>query len=317
MKPSSNPTIQVAEALRPATLTFAPITLNDIPRIHSILRNNTTRSCDFSLGGIFMWIDYFGYEYSIVDNTLFIKGLSEDAARQTSFTVPVGRKPLSESVEMVKQYCRDNDLEPLFSAVPEPLVEPLQQLGARAVTELTDWADYIYKATDLATLTGKRYNKKRNHVNRFICDNPDWRLEMIDDTNLDELSAFFANLDIESAKADPAMAEFERQQTAEVIRNYHRYPFVGGILRDQQGSIVAFTIGEVYGDTLILHIEKMRHDVAGAGESINKFFASEMLRQRPELRYINREDDAGDPGLRYAKESYHPAYLLKKYNVMM
>ena len=317
MKPASNPTIQIAEATRPANLDFQPITLNDLPRIYAILRNNTTRSCDFTLGGIYMWIDYFGYEYAIVDNTLFIKGLSEDAARQTSFTVPVGRMPLSEAVETVRRYCRANNLEPLFSAVPESMVEPLQQLGATAVSELPDWADYIYNASDLATLTGKRYNKKRNHVNRFMADNPDWHLDMIDDTNLDELSAFFSTLDIESAKADPAMAEFERQQTAEVIRNYHRYPFVGGILRDQHGSIVAFTIGEIYGDTLILHIEKMRHDVAGAGESINKLFAAEMLRQRPELRYINREDDAGDPGLRYAKESYHPAYLLKKFNVMM
>ncbi len=317
MEPKSNPTIQVAVAERVANLDFKPITLNDIPRIQAILRNNTTRSCDFTLGGIFMWIGYFGYEYAIADGTLFIKGLSEDSSRQTSFTVPVGRMPLDEAVETVREYCRQNDLEPLFSAVPESMVDSLQALGAKTVTELTDWADYIYNASDLATLTGKRYNKKRNHVNRFMTDNPDWRLDMIDDTNLDELRAFFHNLDIESAKADPAMAEYEREQTADVLDNYHRYPFVGGILRDQHGAIVAFTIGEVYGDTLILHIEKMRHDVAGAGESINKLFAAEMLRQRPELKYINREDDAGDPGLRYAKESYHPAFLLKKFNVMM
>lgn len=317
MQTSSNPTIQVAERVRTQVLDFKPVSLNDIPRIQAVLRGNTTRSCDFSLGGIFMWIDYFGYEYDIVDGTLFIKGLSEDSSRQTSFTVPIGRMPLADSVEMVKQYCRDNNLEPLFSAVPESLVEPLQQLGASSVTELADWADYIYNATDLASLTGKRYNKKRNHVNRFMADNPDWALEMIDDSNLDELRSFFRTLDIDSVKADPAMAEFERQQTAEVLDNYHRYPFVGGVLRDQHGAIVAFTVGEVYGDTLILHIEKMRHDIAGAGESINKLFAAEMLRQRPEIRYINREDDAGDPGLRYAKESYHPAFLLKKFNVMM
>ena len=65
----------------------------------------------------------------------------------------------------------------------------------------------------------------------------------------------------------------------------------------------------------MIHIEKMNHEVAGAGETINKLFAAEMLHRHPGLRYINREDDAGDPGLRYAKESYHPLRLLRKFNV--
>ena len=80
---------------------------------------------------------------------------------------------------------------------------------------------------------------------------------------------------------------------------------------------MAFTAGETVGDTLILHIEKMRHDISGAGEAINKLFAERMLSAHPEIVYINREDDSGDPGLRYAKESYHPEFKLRKYNVLM
>ncbi len=40
-----------------------------------------------------------------------------------------------------------------------------------------------------------------------------------------------------------------------------------------------------------------------------------MKEKYPEIRFINREDDAGDIGLRMAKESYHPIEILKKYNV--
>ena len=61
----------------------------------------------------------------------------------------------------------------------------------------------------------------------------------------------------------------------------------------------------------------MNHDVAGAGETINKLFAEMMTNRHPEIIYINRQEDVGDPGLRHAKESYHPLKLLDKYNVMM
>lgn len=302
---------------RPQELFFSPMEPGDIRRLTPILHSSRSRSCDFTAGGIFMWVDYFGYESCVVDNTLFIRGLSEDFSRQPSFSLPVGRIPLPECMDMIRQYCAEHGVLPFFSAVPEDRLEDLTALGAESVEELSDWADYIYRATDLATLAGKRFNKKRNHVNRFIADNPGWRLDPLDDTTLPDTIRFFDSLDIESEKSDPAMAEFEREQCMTVLRNFANYPFEGAVLRDGNGDIVAFTAGETVGDTLILHIEKMRHDISGAGEAINKLFAERMLSAHPEIVYINREDDSGDPGLRYAKESYHPEFKLRKYNVLM
>lgn len=304
--------IAVATSRRPLELCFRPIDFDALPIINSFLQRECSRSCDYSIGGIYMWIDYFNYEYCIVADTLFIKGLSEDASRRPSFAVPIGSLPLCDAVDAVKAYCRRHGVEPLFSAVPDDKLDALCALGASEVTPLDDWADYIYTATDLATLTGKHYNKKRNHVNRFMTDNPHWTLEPLEDRALADADAFFAAL---AADSDDVMAEYERRQCADVLRHYGRYPFEGAVLRDESGAVVAFTAAEVIGDTLVIHIEKMDHEVAGAGETINKLFAAEMLRRHPGLRYINREDDAGDPGLRYAKESYHPLRLLRKFNV--
>lgn len=301
----------------PRQLSFEPVTAADMSSVAPLLRRSGSRSCDFTAGGIFLWIQYFGYEQCIVDDTLFLKGLSEDISRRPSFALPVGKIPLTESVDMVRAYCRRHGLPPLFSAVPEDRLQDLAALGATEINELTDWADYIYLASDLATLTGKRYNKKRNHVHRFEADNPGCRLEPLDSTSLAEAIDFFERLGIESEKADPAMAEFEREQVLDVLRNYGDYPFEGAVLRDGHGRIVAFTAGEVIGDTLVLHIEKMEHSISGAGETINNYFARYMLARHPEIVYINREDDSGDPGLRYAKQSYHPAMKLRKYNVLL
>lgn len=308
----NTPQIAVATVRRPLELCFKPVDFDALSIINSFLQRERSRSCDYSIGGIYMWIDFFNYEYCVIADTLFIKGLSEDSSRRPSFAVPVGSLPLRDAVEAVKAYCRARGVEPLFSAVPDDKLEALQALGATEVEPLDDWADYIYTATDLASLTGKHYNKKRNHVNRFMTDNPHWSLEPLEGRALADADAFFANL---AADSDDVMAEYERRQCADVLRHYDKYPFEGAVLRGEDGSVVAFTAAEVIGDTLVIHIEKMNHDIAGAGETINKLFAAEMLRRHPQIRYINREDDAGDPGLRYAKMSYHPLRLLRKYNV--
>ena len=172
----------------------------------------------------------------------------------------------------------------------------------------------MYDAKALATLSGKALAKKRNHVNRFIADNPNYVLEPLTATNIAEVKEFLASRPL-GEKADTETAFYELAQCMQVLRSYNAYPFEGGVLRGEDGRICAFTIGEIINDTIYLHIEKADHTVAGAGEAINKLFAAEMLLRHPHLRYINREEDAGDPGLRYAKESYHPAMLLKKFNV--
>jgi len=40
-----------------------------------------------------------------------------------------------------------------------------------------------------------------------------------------------------------------------------------------------------------------------------------MLETYSRLVYVNRQDDAGDPGLRAAKESWRPVMMLPKFNV--
>lgn len=296
-------------------LSFQPVGLEDISIIKSYLSHAATRSCDFSVGGILIWKDLFKYEYCVCEDTLFIKSLCEDRSGRQAFLVPVGSLPLYRSIELLKEYCTRCKIPMILTAVPEDLLDEILLFAPLKIKELEGWADYIYDAQALATLSGKHYNKKRNHVNRFIADNPDYTLESISSDNLKEIQDFFSTLGIESIKADEDMADFEWNCCAETLKNYKLYGFEGACLRNNDGKIVAFTIGEVSGDTLILHIEKMEHLVAGAGEAINKLFAERMTLLNPAIRYINREDDAGDPGLRYAKQSYHPSFMLKKFNI--
>lgn len=284
-----------------------------MPLINSLVQTSLSRTCDYSAGGIYMWIDFFGYEYCVVADTLFIKGLCESDRSRTAFCLPIGALPLAEAVSMIKEYCRENNIPLIFSAVPDDRLDALLAcIPGASVEPLEGWADYLYDINSLATLTGKHLMKKRNHVNRFFADNPHWRFEPITHDVIPELILFNAGFRHDAASETDL---YEADQCMRVLESYNSYPFEGALLRGETGEIVAFSIGEVIGDTIFVHIEKMRHDVPGAGAAICKLFSAYTLRRHSGLRWANREEDCGDPGLRHAKESYHPALLLHKFNV--
>lgn len=306
--------VSTITATKTSPLRFKPVTLDDIAPIRDILlRYTAARTCDFSIGGIFMWIDYFDYTYCIFDDTLFIKGVTEDDVTRPAFSLPIGKMGLEESVALLADYCNTHRMKLLFSAVPEEALPSLRALGAKSEEQLADWSDYLYSAEALASLSGKKLSKKRNHVNRFIADNPDYRFEPLTEEMLPSVREFFHATHLPLSK--PVLADIEREQVMHVLDNLHRYPFEGAVLSTPTDGIVAFTIGEAIRDTLHVHIEKMNHEIAGAGETVNKMFAEMMTARHPELIYINRQEDVGDTGLRHAKESYHPLTLLHKYNV--
>ena len=201
----------------------------------------------------------------------------------------------------------------ILSAVPEPAAQTIAGLYGCPVTELPDWGDYLYRASDLATLVGHRFNKKRNRVNKFKSTYPDFQYEPVTAQNLPELKDFFDRY-MQAYHKDSELFAYEESKVAQVLHEYDRLPFEGGLQR-VGGEIAAFSVGEVVNDTLIVHIEKARKDIVGAYEAINYFYSAQMAETHPEVQYINREDDAGDPGLREAKLSYNPETILKKYNI--
>ena len=75
--------------------------------------------------------------------------------------------------------------------------------------------------------------------------------------------------------------------------------------------MVAFCVGErACEKTFIVHIEKAFADIQGAYPLINQQFVKNELLGKYE--FVNREEDMGLEGLRKAKLSYHPAFLIEK-----
>lgn len=295
-------------------LHFHRLTFNSLPLIMPYLQRAGSRSCDYTIGGIYMWIDYFKYHYCIYNHTLLIKGVAEDDVKRTAFSLPLGDMPLDECVKLLKSYCRQQEIPLVFSAITDEHIDDFRSLHPKEITKLDHWSDYVYDAEKLATLAGNKLKKKRNHVNKFLATYPDHHIATIDSSNLNDVRQFFDQLC--SAKDDNGMAGYERNQTRKVLSDYcHFANIFEGIALYVDSRIVAFSIGEINGRTLHVHIEKTDHSFDGANEFINMAFV-QYMRSPHDFDMVNREDDAGDDGLRQAKESYHPALLLKKYNVV-
>lgn len=156
-------------------------------------------------------------------------------------------------------------------------------------------------------------SKKRNHVNHFAAENPDYVIEPLSDSNLEEVIDFFDHQGLAPDKS--LSADYERLQVMDVLRHKDMYGFEGEVLSIPGRGVAAFTMGEVTGDTLYVHIEKMDHGTAGCGETISSHFVRSIMDKYPSVAYVNREEDTGDEGLRKAKLAYHPTKSLKKYNV--
>lgn len=87
-----------------------------------------------------------------------------------------------------------------------------------------------------------------------------------------------------------------------------------GIFLEDNGEILAMTLGSFLSkDTFDVQFEKALPDVEGAYTAVNQMFAKTLREKYPDLRYLNREDDLGAPGLRQAKLSYYPAFFNEKY----
>ena len=77
---------------------------------------------------------------------------------------------------------------------------------------------------------------------------------------------------------------------------------------------IGLTMGSRLSETVFdVHFEKALGTVQGDYTILNRSFARHIREKYPEVRWLNREDDMGLPGLRKAKESYHPHHMVEQY----
>lgn len=185
-----------------------------------------------------------------------------------------------------------------------------EQFQFRAVPE---YYDYIYSASKLATLPGKKLHKKRTHINHFL-HAYQWSYHRLTARDFPECNQFFQEWIGRHDVPDQTMLE-EYRAFQIALEHYDVLRMDGGVLR-VEGKMVAFTIGEqIASDTFLIHFEKGDSRCDGCYPMINRQFSWQIMEHNPEIQWINREDDMGIENLRRSKLSYYPEELVRKYTL--
>lgn len=291
---------------------FRHPTLDDREWISAKYAQEGCRGCDGSFVNLYLWGRGYGKIARVGD---FLVQFIEINGKKF-YAYPAGKGDFRWLIRMLaedaKAYghqlrilcvtnCRKNNLEEAFP-------------GKFTYEPVRSSFDYLYEVTRLADLPGKKLQSKRNHINRFEAEHSEWHTERITPENLPEVRAmaemWYAQYDGETS--DEHDFRVERVALGRAFDEYEELGFEGILLR-AEGNILAFTMGNrITPDTFDVNFEKAFGEVQGAYPLINREFARYVRETHPEIVYLNREDDMGLPGLRKAKESYHPDILLEK-----
>lgn len=275
--------------------------------INKYISQQPYRSCDYTLGGIYMWEGLFEYEYAEYEGFLIIRSklLNRD---YLSYSFPIGDGDIDK---VLAEIASENE-KITFSGVPESALPILIRCFKDRMTckETPEWNDYIYDYNDLVNLTGKHNSKHRNHINKFLRTYPNYSFEWLDINDIKKIEDFMIEFNKESDLSD--IAKYEIDSVVKTIKQKDLLNQQVGCIKVND-KIIAISMGEIVQDTLYIHIEKALREYDGVYAVINKEFAAHM--NNGKLKYINREDDSNDEGLRKAKMSYHPIEFIKKHLV--
>lgn len=282
--------------------------LEDQEIINSYFAKAPSRSCERTFANVYLWSRHYKVEYAIIEGALVFKDNSEKAL----FAYPAGDdEAVKKALEWMDRYSKAVEAPLMLYTVTEENFAQLENWypNIYQIEYDPDEADYVYETEKLATLAGKKLHGKRNHINKFKSLYEDWSYETLNDENVEECFQMALKWRTQNGCNEDPEKNAEMCVSLNSLRLYKELGFVGGVLR-VEGKIVAFTIGEpMCEDTFVVHIEKAFADVDGAYPMINQQFVQH---ECMDYTYVNREDDAGSEGLRKAKLSYRPAFMVKK-----
>ncbi len=300
---------------------FKNLTTDDKELIQQFTLPGARQNCDLSFANIISWQFLYGTHFAVIGDYLVFRFY---AGRHLAYMTPIRRPSLRSGGNNVPdeeddgfastiRILREDSIAMghpfLMLGVCMDMVDRIEKAfpGMFRIQPDRDHADYVYDREKLITLAGKKLQGKRNHVNKFRKLYPDYIYKPLTTDMIAEC--------LRLEESWRGQQEPDAQMTAELrsmTRAFNRWDQLGltGGTIWVDGKIIAFTFGcPINHSTFDVCVEKADTTYEGAFNIINQEFVQHLPEQ---YVYINREEDLGDEGLRFAKLSYRPDILLEK-----
>ncbi len=299
--------------------------LKDYHVLKAYYQSYQSKAHDLNLTNLMVWRKKYDVHYVELDSYLWIIYHFNDK-KNLAFSQPIGdysnQKALYNTVEKWIQYCLNHEMnlrlrniDQLFKTFIENNINDLGFVIKNMDTQ-DDVSDYCYHSKDLAYLEGKKYHKKRNHINQFLNHyENNWRVEVLSNINrLDAKKISRQWCFSHGCESNDSLC-YEYKGIDELLDNWQIFENngVNGLIAYIDNQPEAFAIGEPLTDnTYVVHFEKANQNIVGGYAFINQKMAQYVS---DKWEFINREPDLGILGLRKAKQSYYPAFLEIKWHV--
>ena len=287
---------------------FQRLDLSEKARFDEILMNCGHRGCEYTFVNLFLW---GRQKAAFVADRLLVQSQFD---RKCVYPFPMGSGDLKTALDAIIADARERGIPCYLTSLKPEECEIVESLypGCFSFHMARDNFDYVYDINGLADLKGRKYQKKRNHLNNFRKANPDIAFIPMDEVDPKELETMLEQWYIRHLEANPDMDYHLEQVAIGRAMKFRKELGMEGLVLLVEGKIIAFAMGSrMNADTFDIHFEKALDEAAYP--AINQGFATHLREKYPELKWLDREDDMGLEGLRKAKLSYNPDMMIEKY----
>lgn len=279
-----------------------PLSPDEIPILRRFLEAHPRQSCDYAIFNILTWGKVYNNHYTIWKEHLVIFN-----QMYSNVFYPVGAGLKSEVLHELINLFREIDPNAKMVLVPEDWQSANPDLEEYFnLREERDWADYIYSAELMVTLSGKKLAKKKNLISQFRRAYPDYHVLPLTKDKHEVLLRFTEKWRRERG-AEGSYLDTEMKAIRNSLELWDKIP-AEGIIICHENKISAYSVfSPLNSETATVHFEKFDPSMKGSAQIIN-WETAKVLQSR--FKWINREQDIGLKGLRQAKLSYQPEHLV-------
>lgn len=287
---------------------YKRISLEDKDIFQKYLKKDFFYISDISFGNLFIWHKAREIAYAIVEGCLVIQTTYEN--KTPFYFFPIGEGDKTSCIESLIQDCALKNQKLEFHSLEEKNVNFLKENFTFNFSLNRDRSDYVYDIRELIELSGRKYHKKKNHLNQFLQNYPDFTYTSINKDNKNKVIEVWKKWFEKNSDNLTEGLMNENIGIIDALSHYESLDLKGGFI-SVDNEIIAFSFGEIINEEMaVIHIEKANFNYHGAYQIINQQL---LLNEFSDLKYANREEDLGIEGLRKAKMSYNPVFLVEKF----